>query len=132
MMDIDHFKQINDGHGHKVGDRVLERLAAVCRETLRAVDIAGRIGGEEFAVLLPQTDPAEALEVAERLRAAMAAASVPMEQGPPLKFSVSIGVTSLTLAGDDVGALLDSADRALYAAKNAGRNRVIATSPLSP
>ena len=131
MMDIDHFKQINDSHGHKVGDRVLKRLAEVCRETLRSVDIAGRIGGEEFAVLLPETDPAEALEVAERLRAAIAAASVPMEHGLPVKFSVSIGVTSVAPVGDDVGALLDNADRALYAAKNAGRNRVVATRLIS-
>jgi diguanylate cyclase (GGDEF)-like protein len=95
------------------------------------VDIAGRIGCEEFAVLLPETGPAEALDVAERLRAAIAAASVPMKRGLPVKFSVSIGVTSMALAGDDIDALLDSADRALYAAKNAGRNRVVATRPLS-
>jgi len=126
MMDIDFFKKINDSHGHKVGDIVLKKLADVCRQTLREVDIIGRIGGEEFAILLPETNHTEALEVAERLRLAVAESKVPMKDGLPVQYTVSIGVSSVTSADDNIDVLLSRADQALYQAKQSGRNRVCA------
>jgi diguanylate cyclase (GGDEF)-like protein len=125
MLDVDFFKKINDSHGHKTGDAVLLKLAEICRQTLREVDIIGRIGGEEFAILLPETQQKEAVEVAERLRVAIALAKVPLESGGlPLQFTVSIGVTSLAAKEDNLDVLLNRADKALYAAKEAGRNKV--------
>ncbi|HEY9192308.1 MAG TPA: diguanylate cyclase [Methyloversatilis sp.] len=124
MMDIDFFKQINDRYGHKVGDNVLKKLAEVCCVTLRTVDIFGRLGGEEFAILLPQTDRAGAALVAERLRESIAQAKVPLEGGLPATFTVSIGVTSISSKDDNIDVLLNIADAALYDAKNSGRNKV--------
>ncbi len=124
MMDVDHFKKINDTYGHKVGDLVLQKLAAVCRDTLRMVDIIGRVGGEEFAILLPETTEQEAIRVAERLRQAIANAKIPLGHGLPLSITVSIGITSLMSKDDNIDVLLSFADKALYAAKNAGRNRI--------
>ena len=115
---------------------MLQKLGTICSATLREADLPGRIGGEEFAVLLPETDAAQALEVAERLRLAFAAALTPLEHGGSVRFTVSIGVAHLTAADDDLGDLLKRADAALYAAKNLGRNRVCdaaatATTPLT-
>ena len=124
MMDIDLFKQINDRYGHKVGDNVLKKLAEVCFVTLRTVDIFGRLGGEEFAILLPQTDRVAAAQVAERLRESIAQAKVPLEGGLPVQFTVSIGVTSISSKDDNIDVLLNIADAALYDAKNSGRNKV--------
>lgn len=125
MMDVDFFKQVNDRHGHKTGDAVLIKLAEVCRRTLRDVDIIGRIGGEEFAILLPQTAKEEAAEVAERLRGMLAKAKVPLSAGGlPIHFTVSLGLTSLASKEDNMDVLLNLADKALYKAKNSGRNRV--------
>ncbi len=124
MIDIDFFKQVNDLHGHKVGDEVLKKLTEVCRVALREVDIMGRVGGEEFAILLPETNKADATEVAERLRAAIAEAQVPMENGLPIEFTVSIGVSSLETKDDNLDVLLNHADKALYQAKDTGRNKV--------
>ncbi len=124
MMDIDFFKQINDRYGHSAGDGVLKKLADVCRETLREVDIIGRVGGEEFAVLLPETDRIEAAEVAERLRVAIADARVPMEFGVFIQFTVSIGVSSLESKDDSFDVLSNLADKALYNAKETGRNKI--------
>jgi diguanylate cyclase (GGDEF)-like protein/PAS domain S-box-containing protein len=124
MLDIDFFKKVNDSYGHKVGDLVLIKLAEVCRQTLREVDIIGRIGGEEFVILLPETNLAEATEVAERLRDSIAKSKVPLESGLPLHFTVSIGVTSLISKHDNLDVLLNRADKALYEAKENGRNRV--------
>jgi diguanylate cyclase (GGDEF)-like protein/PAS domain S-box-containing protein len=126
MLDLDHFKAINDEYGHPVGDLVLQRLIQVCQATLRGEDLVGRLGGEEFAVLLPETGHSKALEVAERLCLAIADSAVALEGHPLLHFTASIGVA--TMAPDDFGisALLGRADRALYDAKNAGRNRVVA------
>lgn len=124
MMDVDHFKKINDTYGHKVGDLVLQKLAAVCRDTLRMIDIIGRVGGEEFAILLPETTEQEAIRVAERLRQAIANAKIPLGHGLPLSITVSIGITSLISKDDNIDVLLSFADKALYAAKNAGRNRI--------
>ncbi len=128
MMDVDFFKQVNDNHGHKVGDEVLKKLAEVCCQTLRDVDIVGRVGGEEFAILLPETGRDEAAEVAERLREAIANAKVPLPVGLPIHFTVSIGVASLSSKEDNMDVLLNLADKALYEAKNSGRNRVCISS----
>ena len=124
MLDIDFFKKVNDSYGHKIGDLVLIKLAEVCRQTLREIDIIGRVGGEEFVILLPETDLAEATEVAERLRDSIAKSKVPLEGGLPLHFTVSIGVTSLVSKDDNMDVLLNLADKALYEAKEEGRNRV--------
>lgn len=128
MLDIDHFKQFNDTYGHKAGDQVLQKLTEVMRATLRTVDILGRIGGEEFAVLLPETALAEATEVAERLRLEVERAAVVFEAGLPQHFTVSIGVTTKRDKETNLDILLSEADRALYQAKAAGRNRVVAAS----
>lgn len=121
FLDLDHFKQINDVAGHARGDDVLAALGAVLRSTLRDSDFAGRFGGEEFLVLLPDTHPAGALAFAERLRTAAAAISV---TGLEQRITVSIGVAVLPDHAGDADALLRAADRALYAAKANGRNRV--------
>lgn len=124
MMDIDFFKRINDGWGHAAGDAVLCAFADHCREHLRDTDHLGRLGGEEFAVLLPETDAAGAQILAERLRADLAAVRVTPADGPPIAMTVSIGVAE---AGPDesLDGLLRRADAALYAAKEAGRDRVL-------
>jgi diguanylate cyclase (GGDEF)-like protein/PAS domain S-box-containing protein len=124
MMDIDHFKRVNDTYGHKTGDVVLQKLSQLCQATLREVDIIGRIGGEEFAIILPETDGEKAAEVAERLRASIAKTEIPLETGLPLHFTVSIGIATLQGSDVNVDMLLNLADKALYEAKHSGRNRV--------
>lgn len=124
MLDIDHFKDINDSHGHKAGDIVLQKLSEIMRETLRTVDIIGRLGGEEFAIMLPETDLQKATEVAERLRENIARTDVVLEAGLPLHFTVSIGVATLQDKDVNLDIMLNHADRALYQAKQSGRNKV--------
>ena len=124
MIDIDHFKKINDRYGHKVGDSVIMKLTAVCQEALRSVDILGRIGGEEFAILLPETAGKEATEIAERLRISIENAKVSLDEGLPIRFTISIGVASFVSRDENIDELLSLADRALYEAKNSGRNKV--------
>jgi diguanylate cyclase (GGDEF)-like protein len=125
MIDVDDFKKINDQYGHKVGDAVLRFLAEVCSKTLREVDIVGRMGGEEFAVLMPETHREAALDVVERLRTALASAEVPLESGAaPIRFTVSIGLATGRSADDGPEFLLNLADHALYRAKASGKNRV--------
>jgi diguanylate cyclase (GGDEF)-like protein/PAS domain S-box-containing protein len=124
MMDIDHFKRVNDTHGHVAGDRVLKTLADVCRTTLRASDVIGRIGGEEFAILLPDTGTDQALETAERLREALAAAQTTLTDDTTISVTASIGLTSRNGQIADIDTLLAQADDALYRAKREGRNRV--------
>ena len=124
LVDLDLFKSINDTHGHQVGDRVLQDFAAVRRQTLRDSDIFGRIGGEEFAILLPSTGIGEAKEVVERVRKAVAAASLPNGAAAPLKVTASFGMVDPTGEDDDLGSLLRRADAALYQAKEKGRNQV--------
>jgi diguanylate cyclase (GGDEF)-like protein/PAS domain S-box-containing protein len=128
MLDIDHFKRVNDRCGHKTGDLVLQQLAEVMRRVLREVDIIARIGGEEFAVLLPETGGARAAEVAERLRREVAASAMRTETEAPVSVTISIGVTTLADDSGSVDSLLRAADGALYAAKNSGRNRVCISS----
>jgi diguanylate cyclase (GGDEF)-like protein len=124
MIDIDYFKKINDTYGHKFGDLVLQKLSAKLSEILRGIDIIGRIGGEEFAVLLPETELHEAAEVAERLRDSVARTSVPREEGMPVNFTISIGVAALNGSDIKLEGLLSKADKAMYEAKQSGRNKV--------
>ena len=125
MLDIDHFKRINDGYGHQAGDQVLVSLAQVCKTVLREVDEVGRIGGEEFAILLPESDAQSGMAAAERLRKALADTTVPVDpSGVELHFTVSIGVSTLP-PGSTLDNLLRSADAALYQAKDSGRNQVV-------
>jgi diguanylate cyclase (GGDEF)-like protein len=123
MLDIDRFKQVNDIYSHAVGDQVLRVLAEVCRANLREVDLLGRYGGEEFAILLPETDAQAARQVAERLRQEIASTPVMTPRGP-ISFTVSLGVTIALDGIPELAVLLDRADTAMYAAKQAGRNRV--------
>ena len=124
MVDIDHFKKINDPNGHQAGDRVLRRLGDIFREILRDVDFVGRLVGEEFAVVLPETGLLHAFEVAERLRRTIEIAEIPLEHGLPQTINVSIGVSSLHDPETNIDTLLARADRALYEAKSQGRNQV--------
>jgi len=129
LFDADHFKGINDQYGHVAGDHVLSALAQAARGALRASDVLGRLGGEEFAMLLPDTDLAGALVVAERVRVAVAASEV---QGGEVRSAGTSGAIRVTISigvaergpGESLEALLKRADRSLYAAKDAGRNRV--------
>ncbi len=124
QLDIDHFKKINDSHGHAVGDRVLQAFAAKCLEELRENDVFGRLGGEKFALLLPETDLAGAGVVAERFREAVAGLVV-KDEGREVRFTISLGVASLQEQDTALEDLLRRADEALYLAKNSGRNRVM-------
>lgn len=124
MLDVDFFKKINDTHGHKAGDAVLSMLGERCRNALRTIDIVGRVGGEEFAFLLPQTTAEKAAEVAERLRRSIADLPVELDDGHLLTVTVSIGVAGLGGTETTVDTLIGLADKALYAAKDGGRNRV--------
>ncbi|MGE5469512.1 MAG: diguanylate cyclase [Bacteroidota bacterium] len=124
MLDIDHFKVVNDTYGHRAGDVALQSLVATSRRVLRDWDIMGRIGGEEFAVLLPETDVYQALLVAERFRKAVADAAVPVDRGKVVKMTVSTGVATSRNEDTDIEALLVRADEALYEAKRTGRDKV--------
>ena len=121
MLDIDFFKKINDTYGHNTGDLVLQKIADVSRTILRDVDIIGRIGGEEFAILLPETNLENSIKVAERLRVEISNASVVLEK-EEVKFTSSFGVVAANKSNIDK--LLIKADKALYKAKDSGRNRV--------
>ena len=124
LLDIDHFKSINDDFGHPVGDEALRELASRCRGLLRGNDLIARIGGEEFGVLLPEAKPAEAAEIAERLRAGLAGSPVETQAGP-VAVTISLGGAVLSAAGETFEAVLKRADAALYEAKRGGRNRVV-------
>lgn len=124
MFDADRFKAVNDTYGHDVGDMVLKGIAATARDVLRDVDIIGRIGGEEFAVGLPETDQHGAVLVAERLRVALEEAFVDLPGGGKVDFTVSLGLAVLDDTCTEVDVLLKHADQALYVAKENGRNRV--------
>lgn len=129
MIDVDHFKSINDSYGHPTGDEVLRRLAAIAQTSIRTDDYFARYGGEEFCILLPSTTEQEALVLAERLRASYAA--VVMEfSGKTLKSTISIGVADSTHVGQEFSSLVAAADQALYRAKQKGRNRVVSYSTM--
>jgi diguanylate cyclase (GGDEF)-like protein len=129
MIDLDHFKLINDEHGHLAGDAVLRSIATTIKNAVRDYDSVGRFGGEEFVVLLPDIGPAAVLAVAERIRAAIAALEVEYEDGSQVRvigtLSASIGVATYPDGGTAVERLLQAADKALYRAKDAGRNKVV-------
>jgi len=124
MFDIDKFKSINDRFGHPVGDKVIKLLATTAKKTLRQTDVFGRLGGEEFAAFLGNTDEQGAVIVAERVRLAFLEAGKVVD-GIEIGATVSVGVTFTTNYKDEVDALLSRADEALYEAKNSGRNRVM-------
>jgi diguanylate cyclase len=121
MLDLDHFKRINDGHGHPAGDEVLRGVAEVLRESLRQHDMPGRYGGEEFGVLLPGSDVAAAEAIAERIRRKIEWASFAGE----VKVTASVGCAAIAAADLSPASLIARADQALYAAKAAGRNRAM-------
>ncbi|WP_449104194.1 diguanylate cyclase [Pseudomonas veronii] len=125
LIDIDHFKQINDTHGHIVGDAVLRQLSLEIRRNLRENDLAGRYGGDEFCVILPQMPLEEAARVMERIRENFSNYRNP--QIPELRVSLSIGLADFQRIFTDAATWLNAADRALYAAKDTGRNRVNAS-----
>ena len=122
-LDIDHFKAVNDGHGHAVGDLVLKAVARACMDVLRPSDTFARLGGEEFTALLPSIDPAMMPEIAERMRAAIAATAIKLDD-LDLRVTASLGFAVRT-AATTVAELAQLADRALYAAKRSGRNQVV-------
>jgi two-component system cell cycle response regulator len=124
LLDVDHFKRVNDTYGHLVGDTVLASLAEIIRGTFRRTDVAARYGGEEFCALLTQTDLAGTEQVAERLRQGFAARAVELQDGTRLSVTCSAGVAEFGKDGIDGGTLLKVADARLYRAKGAGRNRV--------
>jgi len=123
ILDVDHFKNVNDRFGHAVGDTVLIGVADACRSIKRASDIAARIGGEEFAILLPETNEEAARSFAERLRREITECA-PIVQGEKLALTASVGVAIATRYTTRVNALLQAADEALYQAKRTGRNRI--------
>ncbi len=123
LLDLDHFKHVNDTYGHSVGDEALRVVAARCRECLRSIDHLGRYGGEEFAALLPENDLDGARAAAERLRQCIAESPVETSQGL-LPLTISLGVAALDESCPDLATLLSRADAALYVAKKEGRNRV--------
>lgn len=131
VLDIDHFKQVNDNHGRLTGDDFLAKLAHVCRAALRTSDVLGRVGGEEFGILLPETRLEDAIDVAGRLREAVETLRfTPDEAEDPIMVTVSMGLTELNRAANGqaeaVNSLYERADRALYEAKRSGRNMVVA------
>ena len=131
MMDIDHFKKINDKFGHQIGDQVLKEIAEICLSILRKVDVMCRYGGEEFAVLLPETEVGDAAHAAERMCTAISSLRLKTEKGD-VSVSVSIGVAEMDKSRGSFEKLLAAADGALYSAKEAGRNRVKSDLSLSP
>jgi diguanylate cyclase len=123
MLDIDHFKAVNDAHGHPVGDQALRAVATILRDTLRLHDIAGRYGGEEFGVVLPGIEASGAAAIAERIRKKIESSVVEPRRG--VRVTASIGYAALSNDDHDPGSWIARADRALYAAKAAGRNRAM-------
>ncbi|HNW34976.1 MAG TPA: diguanylate cyclase [Candidatus Ozemobacteraceae bacterium] len=129
LLDIDHFKQFNDAYGHQMGDRVLSLTALILREAIRSIDVPCRYGGEEFVVVLPETDAQNTLGVAERIRKTVEAYDYPGLDGGFLKVTVSLGIASFPEHGTEKMDLIKRADEAMYWSKEAGRNRVSIWSP---
>jgi diguanylate cyclase (GGDEF)-like protein len=125
MLDIDYFKQVNDQFGHFVGDQVLRGLAQLCRQNVREVDILTRYGGEEFAILLLESDKVHAYQVAERLRKVIEHSRIPTDK-EQLQVTISLGVATLAKDVQELESLLEMADQALYIAKQSGRNKTVA------
>jgi diguanylate cyclase (GGDEF)-like protein len=131
LLDIDHFKAINDQFGHAAGDSAIKTFTQALLSRMRRTDMLGRIGGEEFVMLLPGTDQAGAMATAERLRADVETAEVAGEQAA-IGLTVSIGVACCQAQDDSILTAIDRADRAMYQAKNSGRNRVATLEHPSP
>ena len=126
MLDIDFFKSINDTHGHDAGDDVLRDFALRIKRSIRGIDLACRYGGEEFVIVMPETDVAVAAMVAERLRRRIASEPFAIAQGAnSIPVTISIGISALRGKDDNAASLLKRADLALYRAKRDGRNRVV-------
>lgn len=125
ILDIDKFKNINDTHGHAIGDEAIRTMAQTCVDQLRGIDIFGRIGGEEFCIVLPETGVDNGLVAAEKLRKAVENSRTPLEDGNHLTFTVSIGLSPMTAETDSLHAAMEQADSNLYKAKQTGRNRVV-------
>ncbi|NJL87052.1 MAG: GGDEF domain-containing protein [Leptolyngbyaceae cyanobacterium SM1_1_3] len=125
MIDIDHFKMVNDNYGHQVGDLVLQKMASAAVTTLRRGDTLGRFGGEEFIALLPETALPEAQEVAERLRQTIANLAIAVSSKHSLQITVSLGLSIYLPADATLDAIITRADAALYVAKAEGRNQVV-------
>lgn len=125
MIDVDHFKSVNDVHGHAAGDETLRRIAEIARAQMRPSDVFGRIGGEEFAALLPNVDAQESLAVAERLREAVEGEQIPIGAGRTISCTVSVGAASMRAGDERFDDALARADARLYLAKDLGRNRVV-------
>ena len=124
LLDIDHFKNVNDRFGHKFGDVVLRQVAQTLKEDLRNYDRVGRWGGEEFLLILPGTELKDAVTVAERLRSKTAAVQTSLENGETFSIHISLGTACTTGQFQSLAKLIDAADQALYQAKQSGRNRV--------
>ncbi|MCQ8104653.1 CHASE domain-containing protein [Methylomonas sp. SURF-2] len=124
MLDLDHFKRINDHYGHAVGDEVLQHFAQIIRSQQRKIDIVGRLGGEEFAIILPDTELSEAYVLAERLLHTVAGTPLAHEMSL-IEITISIGVAQLNIGSESPDAALKQADQALYRAKKAGRNQIV-------
>jgi len=125
LMDLDHFKAVNDTHGHPAGDRVLKEVVEVCQKQLREIDIIGRIGGEEFGVLLVGTPVEEAVAVAERMRGAVESLPIPIDDSEnTVHVTASFGVSEILDDDQSLDPLFQRVDVAVYRAKDAGRNRV--------
>jgi diguanylate cyclase (GGDEF)-like protein len=125
IADIDYFKAVNDTHGHLAGDAVLAAVSAAMRDLLRDCDLCGRFGGEEFALLLPRTTAAQALEVTERIRQGISQLAIPRDGTAAIRVTISIGVAVPSQARRTLDDLLAAADHALYQAKRSGRDRVV-------
>tara|TARA_B100002049_G_scaffold88512_1_gene65190 strand:- start:307 stop:1497 length:1191 start_codon:yes stop_codon:yes gene_type:complete len=123
VLDVDHFKHVNDTYGHGAGDTALIHVADICRTEMRGADILGRIGGEEFLLILPETSRDDAVEFAERLRLRLGAATI-QTGAHVFQITVTLGVTALTASDQDITDLIHRADGALYAGKDGGRNQV--------
>ena len=132
MIDVDHFKAVNDEFGHATGDKALRAIADVLRGNTRVFDSVARYGGEEFVAVMPGTGADEASEAAERLRSAIEATQFTWASGSQARLTVSIGVACTAQGPATPEAILHAADRALYAAKRAGRNRVEIAAPVAP
>ena len=129
MIDIDHFKSINDQYGHQAGDEALKQFAEILKQNTRFIDRVGRYGGEEFAIILPQIFNTEAFEMAERLRSIVSAYpfTIFKEKKHPLEIhmTISLGIASLPEDADTLDLLVNKTDKALYEAKDRGRNCVV-------